>query len=120
MTEPKKHLEKLGSVIIEYGRDRSLSQLNELFFRSRNKKFPSHIDEAIKRTDPEALRVLMPYIVDTVLAFVLASFEESEHLAITPKEGEGFDIVATSDGLEGELYGENGWISSHSRFPPSS
>jgi len=49
--------------------------------------------------------------------FLFALQEESDTQQSICMEVDGADVAAESDGLQGEPYGENGWIARFSQFP---
>jgi hypothetical protein len=65
----------------------------------------------------EVINKLIPHVVDTTIAFLLASLDEQENIEIfvADKDNVSSNLRGISDGLEGELYGENGWFARFSQ-----
>ncbi len=65
----------------------------------------------------EAPRTLCAHLTDHVLHETLSFFEQSERWRLADEAGE--NLAELSDGLCGELYGEDGWIEKFSGYPAS-
>lgn len=64
----------------------------------------------------ELVKSLMPKIADTTLHHLLWTIEQEELIEVTVKDGvQKVNINKISDGLAGELYTEDGWISRFSK-----
>ncbi|WP_298021020.1 hypothetical protein [uncultured Campylobacter sp.] len=60
---------------------------------------------------------LRAHLTDHVLHETLNFFEQSERWRLVDEAGE--NLAELSDGLCGELYGEDGWIEKFSGYPTS-
>lgn len=65
--------------------------------------------------DREAAVELTSYMIDHVLAYLFSML--GEHQGEITLTAWGKDLYEVSDGLGGELYGEDGWINRFSQFP---
>ena len=64
----------------------------------------------------EVLKWLIPKITDSCLHNLLTTIEQNDELKVTIYDGQtNTDIKQISDGLEGELYTEDGWITRFSK-----
>src|SRR5215216_3144594 len=104
-------LDEFGHQVIKRVRD------DAIFFTLREEAFTEAATSEVGGA-PVAER-LVRAAVDTALHYFLWLIEsdESLKLEVVAEEGSGFDVVAASDGLSGELYTEDGWISRFSRYP---
>ncbi|MHC1686063.1 MAG: hypothetical protein AB6733_24565 [Clostridiaceae bacterium] len=64
----------------------------------------------------EVLRWIIPKITDTSLHNLLVMIEQNDEMKLEVFDGErNYDIKEISDGLEGELYTDDGWIKRFSK-----
>jgi hypothetical protein len=68
--------------------------------------------------EEEYLKTLFTEVVDTTLHFLLSLADEKDKIDIIlhTKSDTAVNIRSISDGLAGELYSDNGWISRFSKF----
>jgi hypothetical protein len=70
----------------------------------------------VSETDRKVLLQLIPGVVDTVLHHLLWTTEQQSDLQVGIKIGDRIEeLREISDGLPGELYTDDGWISRYSR-----
>ena len=67
--------------------------------------------EVFPEEQKELLLSLLPQIVDKTLHNLLFSLEQSPSFQLTAN---GSNVATESDGLEGGLYGDHGWITTFS------
>lgn len=115
-------LNAFGELLIRRVRDSVVERFDMIFAGSmrsesalRDRVLPAF------RDDPEALRLLVRDVVDSVLHHLLSLLDEDEslELQVRPVSGAACSVKDESDGLAGELYGRRGWIAKFSRYPPS-
>ncbi|EAC5859280.1 TPA: epimerase [Listeria monocytogenes] len=114
----KSNLTMFGEEFITSSRDRSIRHLNSLL--NQEIKAPSLQDiqyklSTMNEEEKEFITLLGVMIVDNTLFNVLTMFEQSEDKLTLLANHE--NIVETSDGLAGELFTEDGWISKFSQVP---
>lgn len=70
-------------------------------------------------TGAELVDLVAPRVVDRALATLLQALEEqAETLCLAVRHGDNWvSVQELSDGLAGELYGDDGWIARYSSFP---
>lgn len=75
-------------------------------------KILSELDSDSKKT----VEILVGEFVDRTIYYMLWMFENSERFTIAEKENllKG-DLVEQSDGISGELFGDDGWFSKYSK-----
>ncbi|MCD2224146.1 epimerase [Listeria cossartiae] len=113
----KSNLTLFGEEFITSSRDRSIQHLNSLL--NQEIKAPSLQDiqyklSTMNEEDKEFINLLGVMIVDNTLFNILTMFEQSEDKLTLLANHE--NIVEASDGLAGELFTEDGWISKFSQF----
>jgi hypothetical protein len=113
-------LELFGKKFIESCRDRSIVQLKQSLVQTRNPVIRDYVNEmlpGISDAQKEVIQNFVPYCVDTVLAMVLGMLEENEDIELSIISGESrLNIRDISDGLNGELHSDEGWIRKYSSF----
>jgi hypothetical protein len=106
----KEVFEDFGHSLIKYARDWSIRDLDADIIgkgRTPESKYFSKLPHETK----EALRKLVPVAVDTTVAYFIFLFEENPDLDLVAVLPEGLiSLTEVSDGLNGELYGDDGWI----------
>ncbi len=122
----KEALDCFGENLMSYGRDLAIREWDRVLdgtakgvtARAAAKKL-----SGITGKQMEAIRWLIPHIVDTTLDYVLWWLEQEKSVEVLVKVGSQSptDVAKESDGLPAELYTERGWIRRFS-FPwsPSS
>ena len=113
-------LDEFGKFLMTYVRDKAIEQINDIIDKTeKGISTPSTnlMSELIKK-DYDSAKAVSKLSVDTALAFLLGAFEENPEFIITTRISESSsDLNSMSDGFEGELYGDNGWISKYSKHP---
>jgi hypothetical protein len=71
------------------------------------------------KEDVEILRDMAYRMVDLTIHNVLFMFEDSPSWKISNEQEMITSLSELSDGLAGELYTSDGWISKFSNYPPS-
>lgn len=112
----KAALDKFGMLLMDRVRDIAIRE-TDAGIRGKSKAQISRqiFREILGNAGPETRDALLkatPIIVDTVLHYVLWMFEDEPALKISfESSGENVpDINAISDGLSGEIFGQDGWI----------
>nr|WP_092067147.1 hypothetical protein [Dendrosporobacter quercicolus]NSL49713.1 epimerase [Dendrosporobacter quercicolus DSM 1736]SDL50153.1 hypothetical protein SAMN04488502_10164 [Dendrosporobacter quercicolus] len=115
----KSVLDKFGEVLVENVRDRTISNWDKILSGKMKGLSAQQVLEKIggfNEEQKEALRWLVPKIVDVSLHNYLAMIEEYEDINVeVVNNGQSGNIRELSDGLAGELYTEDGWISRFSK-----
>ena len=114
-------LQSFGREYVRQLRDGSLAWLDGVVVSGRMKsarceRLYASIEDFSTR-QREALRTLCAHLTDHVLHETLNFFEQSERWRLADEAGE--NLAELSDGLCGELYGEDGWIEKFSDYPAS-
>lgn len=115
-----RQLDQFGEILISRVRDKSIKEW-DMIIDGRMKGVSSdrirNTLSCYNKTQIEALGVIMPQIVDTVLHHLLWTIEQSNiiNLNIVDENGAACNIREASDGLSGELYSEDGWINRFSQ-----
>jgi len=115
-------LDEFGQLLIASVRDPGISKL-ESFMRGELKSHSAQtMWESVKDFTPqqrEVLRKIVIWSIDRTMHDFLWMFEQSENFSIgtSPSSGGSVKLAEVSDGLGGELYSEDGWISRFSQFP---
>lgn len=114
-----KSLEKFGAFFVENLRD-NLIEKAEMHFDGAWKK-PSDLQKKIsKLSDKEKalMREFVERLTVTAMHDLLFAFQEENTRGGTIKIlADGEDLAANSDGLQGEIFGNDGWIARFSKFP---
>lgn len=116
----KKSLDILGQFLMKYVRDETISNWDSIVNGKMKGITAQKVKERIANLNEEQLETLkwiIPKIVDQGLHNLLVMFEECEELflGVNTESGEVEDIKEESDGLAGELYTEDGWITQFSK-----
>lgn len=115
-------LDYFGEVLMKKVRDPAISQWEGIIDGRMKSASAQRVHDALAGLNPEqmeVLRSLVPQIVDTTLHHLLWTLEQNENIDVavkTPTESVK-SIRDVSDGLSGEVYGDDGWISSYSKKP---
>ena len=91
-------------------RDKSVKDWEMTFEGKLRSQRAQHIHQrlGVLTEDQKVLLLsLLPQIVDTTLHNLLFNLEQTPNMQLTSN---GSNVVAESDGLAGELYGDHGWI----------
>ena len=116
-----KSLDKFGRFFVENFRDKALDHLQTMFDGKWKAPDLQPLQEKVSSlsTDlEETVRELVENLLTTAMHDVLFAFQESHDcdvgIEITVN---GQPIAAVSDGLHGEIFGEEGWIVRFSKYP---
>src|SRR3712207_44945 len=107
-------LDRFGQFIVAHLRDRGIASFGMLTRGEARAPAQQRLQEvfaSISDLQRSALRRAVVEVLDTAVHDVLFALQESHDL----KEGievfvSGQNLGAMSDGLQGELFGENGWL----------
>lgn len=116
MSDDKQILDFFGQILIERIRDEAIDDWERISQGKMRDDESKIIFETLRSLSPEQVQFiihLFPKIVDTTLHHLLWTLEQEESLNVLVKDGESKlqNIKEISDGLAGELYTEDGWIS---------
>jgi hypothetical protein len=116
-------LDAFGETFIHGTRDRSLSEWF-MFLEGRSKapddrKLYEELKDSFSDEQVTYLRKIIPYVVDTALAYFLFTIMERDELSlcIADESGKLSELRDISDGLAHEIYNPDGWIDRFSEYP---
>ena len=117
-----KQLDLFGEEFIKVCRDRSINEYLKLKsgdMKSDQAKYIHGLIAPFSSSDKEKIDKIAMEMINRVVHNFMRLFDESNDFAITKKNkvDPDDDLASLSDGLAGELYGENGWIAKYSEFP---
>lgn len=119
--ESKDALNAFGEAVVHEVYDRSCEYLLNVISHGMKGNRPDPLHEAYRSLDPAAAAVLRQFLteaVDQTFAQFLAFIDNHEiEIQFPSKNGVKKEVTSASDGLAGEPYSEEGWISQFSRFP---
>ena len=110
------NLDTLGKIIAQDLRDASLGRFLALESGSlRSPGTQGLIQELAGFTDEErrAIRKILTHCIDCGIHDYLFAIEQQEDIAVLIHNE---DVGKLSDGLNGEIYGEDGWFERFSRY----
>lgn len=111
-------LDLFGEYLITRVRDEAIDDWERISSGKMKDKESQEIFQTLKSFNSEQLEFitkLFPKIVDTTLHHLLWSLEQEEAINVLVKSDDLLiNIREVSDGLAGELYTEDGWISRYS------
>lgn len=116
MSDNKQVLDLFGQVLMGRIRDEAIDDWERIFQGKMRDNESKKIFETLNTFSPEQVKFiinLFPKIVDTTLHHLLWILEQEEDINVLIK-AEGNKVInvrEVSDGLSGELYTEDGWIS---------
>ncbi|MBD7970447.1 epimerase [Paenibacillus gallinarum] len=116
MSDNKPVLDFFGQFLMERIRDEAIDDWERIFQGKMRDNESKKIFETLSTFSPEQVQFianLFPKIVDTTLHHFLWTLEQEEDINVLVKatESKYSNIREISDGLAGELYTEDGWIS---------
>lgn len=106
----KNELEYFGEKLMKEVRDETISTLDMMIDGRMKGSTAQQVKEKISILNEEQLDIikwLIPKITDIGLHNLLVMIEQNDDIKVLVKEN---DIKEISDGLDGELYTEDGWI----------
>lgn len=113
-------LSYFGRILMEEVRDRAIRQMDMILSGHMKSESAGKTREVLRgysEEDIEALKWLLPQVVDKALHHLLWTLERDEAINVTVSVGSKASetLREISDGLCGELYGEDGWIALYSK-----
>ena len=116
-----RELDSFGEILMLQVRDRAINQWIGIVEGRMKSPHSREIFERLQHLefeDRDYIKQLFSEVVDTTLDFMLSLVEEKSSVDITfhTKSGNTVNIMNISDGLAGELYADDGWISRFSKF----
>ena len=117
-------LNQFGKEFIQEVRDRSFRKYFKTKAGEMRAEKDKELHKQLSKFDEEQIKVVDDIVLD-MLEFMLHQnlffFENTSNWAITLKDELSktslIDLAEESDGLSGELYSEDGWISNYSEYP---
>lgn len=109
-----------GKVLMEEVRDRAIREMDMTLSGHMKGESAQRIRKVLRgfsAEDIEALKWLLPQVVDATIHHLLWTLETEETINVTVSIGEetSESLREVSDGLCGEVYGEDGWIALYSK-----
>lgn len=107
-------LDVFGEILMKRVRDEAIEQWEKTIQGELKSQECQRLHNLISSSgQSEMFNDLVPKIVDTTLHHLLWTFEQNELIDINVANGDSkqISIKEISDGLAGELYTEDGWIS---------
>ena len=123
----QKALDLFGETLMKQVRDTQIQFWDELLAgKIKHRNYQPVYDRLRETLDPEqtaSVRDVIPYVVDNVIAHTLGMLQSRRNEIKVAVYMDGLvvsDLYKASDGLEGELYTEDGWIArfSKERYDP--
>ena len=114
-----KPLDIFGQEIMENIRDNGIELLDSMMAGKMKDEENIAFHATLSNLPPEtqnAIRDIVIASIDTALFDFLSFFENSDEWKISNTHAKLKDLAEKSDGLSGELFGENGWISKYSQY----
>jgi hypothetical protein len=115
----KAALDKFGQLLMRDVRDEAITDWKMIIDGRMKGDLAEKIREMLRNvseTDRKVLLQLIPGVVDTVLHHLLWTTEQQSDLQVGIKIDDRIEeLREISDGLPGELYTDDGWISRYSR-----
>ncbi|KOR89233.1 hypothetical protein [Paenibacillus solani] len=105
-----------GEYLVKRVRDEAIDDWERILSGKMKDQGSQQVFQALKSFDAEQLKFIFnmfPKIIDTTLHHLLWSLEQEEDINVMIKSNDHVfvNIKEVSDGLAGELYTEDGWIS---------
>jgi hypothetical protein len=121
LVEYMKPLDKFGKFFVENFRDKSLDYLQTMFDGEWKAPELQSLQEKVCKLSPaqqatirELVEALLTGAMHDVL-FVLQEYHDCQQGIEIMVDGR--PVAGLSDGLHGEIFGEDGWIFRYSKFP---
>lgn len=113
-------LDYFGRVLMKEVRDRAIRGMDMTLSGHMKGESAERIRKALRKfsvEDIEALKWLLPQVVDSTIHHMLWTLERYEDIIVTVQVGSelGKSLAEISDGLCGEMEGEDGWIALYSK-----
>jgi hypothetical protein len=120
-TETMPPLDRFGKFVIEYLRDAPLDRLEQLLAGEMKSPDLQQLQQGLRDLDQETValvRKCVEVILNAALhGFLFALAENNDRKGDVVVMAEGVNVATKSDGLQGEPYGNRGWIAKLSRHP---
>lgn len=109
------NLDQFGEALIKQVRDVTIRHWDKIVNGTMSDE-ETRIINSLGENEIELVKRLIPKIIDTTLHYLLWKAEQQSpiFLGLRTTDGKIEDISSISDGLSGELYGENGWLKKYS------
>lgn len=115
-----KNIDEFGQLISRSLRDQALERCMDIIGRKVKSKECIEINDSLSSLTDEQISVvkrLVTRCVDTgIHGFLYALDEKQDELSVLIN---GKDIVKESDGLNGELFSDDGWFAKYSKYGES-
>ena len=115
------HLDKFGAFVVGNIRDRMHHELKTLMNGSAKSPDAQVLQEKLSNfseSERETIGLLGERIISSGLHdFLFSLQEEADSSGVISVVVDGVDVAKKSDGLHGELFGDDGWIARFSAFP---
>ncbi|MDQ2180872.1 hypothetical protein [Marinifilum sp. D714] len=114
-----KKLDEFGKKLIQEVRDLTTEEYISIKsgqMKSSEAQILFELISGLNSNQQSTLDSIVGEVIDRALHNTLRMFESSESMTVADKEKIELscDIVESSDGLSGELYGDNGWFVKYS------
>lgn len=120
MEKSKDILEDFGKCLMQYCRDRSLTMTTRVLqgkIKSPNHKIVGEILQNLTDEEKRAIEDLAKLMFNEITFQFEQLLNEHKKYKLMYTDGESaIDLLDLSDGLFGEMFGEDGWIASYSKF----
>jgi hypothetical protein len=115
-------LDKFGELLMRRVRDKAIGDWERIVAGQMRGASAERVRQQIASLAPQQTEILLkliPQIVDTTLHHLLWTVEQEQSVDLVLKDEQGVAHSAqeASDGLPGELYGDQGWIARFSTKP---
>jgi len=115
-------LEKLGELLMRRVRDKAIGDWEGIVTGEMRGTTGARVRQQLTAFGPQQTNVLLkllPQIVDTTLHHLLWTLEQEQSVNLLAKDEHDvfYNAREASDGLAGELYGDQGWIARFSSKP---
>ncbi|WP_430510840.1 epimerase [Gottfriedia solisilvae] len=112
----KNGLDLFGKLLMNNIRDEAIDDWERIIEGKMRDEESQNIYKMLSDNERELVKSLIPKIVDTTIHHLLWTIEQEEFIKVKVNDGTQYrNINKISDGLAGELYTEDGWISRFSK-----
>lgn len=116
-------LDKVGEFVMMHLRDRGIEFAEQLIAGRWKAPALADLQASVRRLSRNDQKLVYDVVVESIDVaihdFLFALGEWSDTDDGVSLHCSGVSVARSSDGLQGEPFGENGWIARFSRFPPS-
>jgi hypothetical protein len=115
-------LDRFGEIVTVQLRDHALDDLDGMFAgRWKAPAVQSLQREMARLSAPqqETVRRAVKKVVEAAIHDFLFALQEEHEFGRLDLRIDGVDIIAASDGIHGEMFGETGWFTRFSAFGPA-